>query len=95
MPAKLAESESEQAGGVLHDVELPAEIDQALQGMLERSRGSHARRSETGDDVVSQIPAQASDARARGRCNGGAASVEGQNDCLLTPEELRALLGDE
>jgi len=96
-PAKVAEDDPDQNRVVLTGEELPVEIGQALQGSPRRSRGSQARRSDDDEPPGSQgeAQAQAPDAPGQGRSNGGAASVEGQGQSLLTPEELNALLGDE
>lgn len=93
--AKAAGDGSDQTGGMPAGEEFPLEIDQALQGSPQRSRGSQARRADLGEPPVSQVQARAPDAPTGERSNGGAASVEGQGQSLLTPEELNALLGDE
>lgn len=84
--------EPDQSAEVLAGQGLPVEIGQALQGVAQRAGGSQTRRSDADDDEALQAPAR--DVPAGGRSNGGAACVEGQGQCLLTPEELSALLGD-
>ncbi len=90
-PAEPTDQEvQDETAGPLGVVDLPPAVAQALGGATAPSKGAQARRSPTGPGADSPAPARA----------GNGASVPpapATDDArgLLTPEELKALLGDD